>query len=91
MSAKTVDVRATLRMALQHILIVGPDATVQKAIEDADDAIAELIEADRAYESARFELNCETITHEEKHRISWPRFYAAAKRRAEALGRMGVI
>lgn len=40
-----VDVRANLRMALQHILICCPDETVQKAIEDADDVVAELISA----------------------------------------------
>lgn len=40
-----VGVRANLRMALQHILICCPDETVQKAIEDADDVTAELLEA----------------------------------------------
>lgn len=40
-----VDVRRCLRMAMQHVLICAPDPTVQKAIEDADAAVAELIDA----------------------------------------------
>ena len=40
-----VDVRRNLRMVLQHVLICGPDEAVQRAIQETDDAVAELIEA----------------------------------------------
>ena len=42
-----VDVRRNLRMVLQHVLICGPDDAVQRAIQETDDAVAELIEAAR--------------------------------------------
>lgn len=43
--SERVDVRKNLRIALQHVLICGPDAFVQAAIEQADDAVARLVEA----------------------------------------------
>lgn len=47
-----VDVRRNLRMVLQHVLICGPDDAVQRAIQETDDAVAELIEADKEYDAA---------------------------------------
>ena len=39
-----VDVRKNLRMVLQHVLICGPDKTIEQAIREIDDAVAELID-----------------------------------------------
>ena len=42
-----VDVRRNLHMAYQHIVICGPDETVQAALIAVEDAVADLIEAQR--------------------------------------------
>jgi len=45
----------------------------------------ELLNADEEFNAAERELNDETLTSEEKHAASWPRYYAAREKRADAL------
>ena len=52
MAEPTVDVRRNLHMAYQHVVICGPDETVQAALIAVEDAVAELIEAGRRAEAA---------------------------------------
>ena len=54
MNARTerMEPAAALQMAVQHIVICGPDARVEKAINDASDSIATLVAADREYDAA---------------------------------------
>ena len=78
-----VDVRRNLRMVLQHVLICGPDDAVQRAIQETDDAVAELIEADKEYDAARKPVVGILHSHE---RDKWlARMEAAEARRAAAL------
>lgn len=48
-----VDVRRALHMALQHVVICGPDETIESALRAVDDAVAELIEAARRVSNRR--------------------------------------
>lgn len=87
-----VDVHANLRMALQHILICCPDETVQKAIEDADDAVTALLEADKSYDHANMQLRRAIGEHgmySEQHMDASHDALSVRRRREAAIARCG--
>ena len=80
-----IDVKATMDMC--RAAVAG--GLNRSEVNDLAIAIVELVQSDREYDDAQRQLNDETLTTEEHHATSWPRFHAARDRRAAALSRFG--